>query len=142
MPWPTDEAAFRKLVQLGAELRQYHLMEHKNLEGLADMIDFPVVGDAMVTSKMTANSPGYVPSETMEGEGRVYINDTQYFEPVPLVAWEFYIGGYQPAQKWLKDRVGRTLSFEDIAHYQRIIVALLETERLMREVDGVGVFSK
>jgi hypothetical protein len=55
------------------------------------------------------------------------------------VAWEFYIGGYQPAQKWLKDRHGRTLSFEDILDYQKIIVALTETYRLMQEVDEVGV---
>ena len=48
--------------------------------------------------------------------GRVYINATQYFENVPEIAWSFYIGGYQPAQKWLKDRKGRALSFEDITH--------------------------
>jgi hypothetical protein len=57
---------------------------------------------------------------------------------VPLVAWEFYIGGYQPAQKWLKDRKGRELKFEDILHYQKIIVALTETKRLMKEIDEVG----
>ena len=69
--------------------------------------------------------------------GRVWINDKQYFDQVPLVAWEFYIGGYQPAQKWLKDRSSRTLSFDDILHYQKIIVALTETERIMKEIDGV-----
>lgn len=57
---------------------------------------------------------------------------------MPLVAWEFYIGGYQPAQKWLKDRKGRELKFEDILHYQKIIVALTETKRLMKEIDEVG----
>jgi hypothetical protein len=57
---------------------------------------------------------------------------------VPHVAWEFYIGGYQPAQKWLKDRHGRTLGFEDILHYQKIIVALTETQRLMQEIDKIG----
>ena len=71
--------------------------------------------------------------------GRVYINDTQFFQKVPLNAWEFYIGGYQPAQKWLKDRKGRALGFEDILHYQKIIVALTETDRLMKEIDLVGV---
>jgi len=54
-------------------------------------------------------------------------------------AWDFYIGGYQPAQKWLKDRRGRVLSFEDIRHYQQIIVALVETVRIMEEIDAVGV---
>ena len=71
--------------------------------------------------------------------GRVYINDFQFFQMVPLNAWEFYIGGYQPAQKWLKDRKGRTLEFDDILHYQKIIVALTETDRLMKEIDVVGV---
>ena len=51
---------------------------------------------------------------------------------------EFYIGGYQPAQKWLKDRKGRQLSFEDIQHYQKIIVALKEMDRVMKEIDGIG----
>lgn len=69
--------------------------------------------------------------------GRIWINDSQYFGDIPLVAWEFYIGGYQPAQKWLKDRRKRRLSYEDVSHYQQIIVALTETDRLMREIDGV-----
>ncbi len=58
---------------------------------------------------------------------------------VPLVAWKFYIGGYQPAQKWNKDRKGRELSFDDILHYQKIIVALNETDRLMKDIDKVGI---
>ena len=68
--------------------------------------------------------------------GRIWINDTQYFDNIPLTAWEFYIGGYQPAQKWLKDRRDRTLTFDDILHYQKVIVALTETERLMKEIDA------
>jgi len=71
--------------------------------------------------------------------GRVYINDTQYFANVPLTAWNFYIGGYQPAQKWLKDRKGRKLDFDDVLHYQKIIVALSETDRLMKEIDGIEI---
>ena len=54
---------------------------------------------------------------------------------MPLVAWEFLIGGYQPAQKWLKDRKGRALSFEDVMHYQKIIKILSETDRIMREIE-------
>ena len=71
--------------------------------------------------------------------GRIRINEEQYFDNIPLVAWEFYIGGYQPAQKWLKDRKGRTLSSADILHYQKIIVALFETDRLMKEIDKIGI---
>ncbi|WP_165698006.1 type ISP restriction/modification enzyme [Flavobacterium nackdongense] len=69
--------------------------------------------------------------------GKVYINETQYFDNVPEVAWNFYIGGYQPAQKWLKDRKERELSYEDILHYQKIIVALSETDRIMKEIDTI-----
>ena len=57
---------------------------------------------------------------------------------IPKTAWNFYIGGYQPAQKWLKDRKDRTLEFDDILHYQKIIVALTETDRIMKEIDKIG----
>ena len=67
--------------------------------------------------------------------GRVRINEKQYFDNVPLTAWEFYIGGYQPAQKWLKDRKGRKLSSDDINHYEGIIAILMETNKLMKEID-------
>ena len=82
------------------------------------------------------------PADTPPKEGnrgKVYINDTQYFANVPEIAWNFYIGGYQPAQKWLKDRKGRKLEFEDILHYQKIIVALSETDRLMKEIDNIEI---
>ena len=72
-------------------------------------------------------------------DGNVFINEEQYFANFPELAWNFYIGGYQPAQKWLKDRKGRELSYEDILHYQKIIVALSETGRIMKEIDGVVV---
>jgi hypothetical protein len=68
--------------------------------------------------------------------GRVWINDRQYIEGVPETAWAFPIGGYLPAQRWLKDRIGRTLGYEEQAEYQRIIWALIETKRLMGEIDG------
>jgi len=68
--------------------------------------------------------------------GRVWINERQYFEPVAESAWAFPIGGYLPAQRWLKDRMGRTLGYEEQAEYQRIIWALLETGRLMGEIDA------
>ena len=67
-------------------------------------------------------------------DGKVYINETQYFGDVPEVAWNFYIGGYQPTQKWLKDRKNRTLSFEDIEHYQKIIKVLDETEKVISKI--------
>ena len=68
------------------------------------------------------------------------INQSQYFEGVALNVREFFIGGYQSAQKWLKDRKGKILGFEEILHYQKIIVALSETDHLMREIDLVFKF--
>ena len=75
------------------------------------------------------------PPRSGEDLGRVQINPDQWFEGVPQVAWEFHIGGYQPAQKWLKDRKGRALSFDDVIHYQKIIKILIETDRIMREIE-------
>ena len=69
------------------------------------------------------------------GENKVYINDTQYFDNVPKEAWDFYIGGYQPAQKWLKDRKGKALSYDDIVHYQKIIKVLQATYEEMTKID-------
>jgi len=66
-------------------------------------------------------------------EIQLWISDQQHFDGVPSFAWDFYIGGYQPAQKWLKDHKGRDLTFEDILHYQKIILVLFETERQMQD---------
>ncbi|MBK6408809.1 MAG: hypothetical protein IPF78_03755 [Flavobacteriales bacterium] len=110
----------------------------------------PVGGNA-VTRKMSKKSIGWEasgpPSRVMPGMtarsdasvGRVWINDEKHFDGVPEAARNFYIGGYQPAQKWLKDRHGRTLTFDDLRHYQRIIVALTEMGKVMEEVDSAGV---
>ena len=70
----------------------------------------------------------------------VYVNKSECFHDVPELAWEFYIGGYQPAQKWLKDRKGTILSADDIKHYRKIIRALTETDRIMKEIDEVFKF--
>jgi hypothetical protein len=70
-------------------------------------------------------------------DGNVYINENQYFGGVPEVTWDFYIGGYQPAQKWLKDRKGRELTNEDIEHYQKIIIVLSETDKIMQKIKEI-----
>ncbi len=69
--------------------------------------------------------------------GRVYVNRKQFFEGVPKEIWEFHIGGYRVCEKWLKDRKDRKLSSDEIDHYQKIVVALSETIRLMREIDEI-----
>ena len=64
----------------------------------------------------------------------MYINPTQYFDNVPIAAWEQAIGGYHPAEKWLKDRKGRALTQDDLRHYQRIILALVKTRKVMERI--------
>jgi hypothetical protein len=143
------------LVKLGGEIRQIHLLESPTVEKY--ITQYPIDGDNQITKPLfrislpplenssdgenspppEGNNTGNPESSGNPKVGRVYINDTQYFNNVPEIAWNFYIGGYQPAQKWLKDRKGRTLEFEDILHYQKIIVALFETDRLMKEIDGI-----
>jgi hypothetical protein len=68
---------------------------------------------------------------------QVWINNTQYFDHVPTKTWEFYIGGYQSAQKWLKDRRERTLNFQDIQHYQKMITALYQTSKIQRKINEI-----
>ena len=125
IPYPKDKEIFWQFVKLGSEIRQTHLMESPPLKSFIK--DYPFVGDGdNVVEKLD-----YI-------DGNVYVNSIQYFEGVPQIAWEFFIGGYQPAQKWLKDRRGNKLEYDDIIHYKRIIVALKETERLMKEIERVG----
>ncbi len=133
VPFPTHPKTFWKLVELGRQIREIHLLESPVVEKF--ITQYPIDGDNIVEKPMFVIQNGAKQSE--ESLGNVYINSTQYFANVPVTAWNFYIGGYQPAQKWLKDRKGRVLDFEDILHYQKIIVALTETNRLMKEVDKV-----
>ncbi|TAF65020.1 MAG: DNA methyltransferase [Cytophagales bacterium] len=124
VPYPKDVTTFWNLVKLGGQIRQIHLLESPTVENY--ITQYLIDGDNTV-------------SKVKYQDGKVYINDTQYFDNVPQIAWEFYIGGYQPAQKWLKDRKDRQLDFDDIFHYQKIIVALSETDRLMKEIDKIEI---
>lgn len=125
IPYPDDVKTFNALVAQGAKLRALHLMESKALD--IPITTYPVDGDHAVEA---------INKNSYRG-GKVYINETQYFGEVPQVAWDFYIGGYQPAQKWLKDRKGRNLSIPDVEHYQRIIIALRDTATVMQEIDKI-----
>jgi predicted helicase len=120
VPYPEDQKEFNSLTKLGAELRGLHLMEDGRLNKF--ITTYSETGDNEV-------------SGVEYKDGKVYINENQYFGNVPELIWNFYIGGYQPAQKWLKDRRSRNLTNADIEHYQKIIVALTETDRIMKEID-------
>ena len=125
VPYPKDKKTFKALVALGTELRLLHLLESPKVTQF--ITTFPVMEGNQEVEKIKYEN------------GKVWINKLKYFGNVPEIAWNFYIGGYQPAQKWLKDRKGRELIDEDIQHYQKIIVALSETARIMKEIDKVGV---
>lgn len=125
IPYPKDQAEFEHFRSFGNQLRELHLM-HNVPES---PVTFPNAGSMQVDALRWEwnKDDGY--------SGNVYINETQCFEGVPAEAWNFYIGGYQPAQKWLKDRKGRTLSFDDIEHYRKIISVLKETKEI---IDKIG----
>lgn len=122
IPFTKDKTIFNQLVNYGEELRKLHLLETTGTSEI--IVKYPIGGDNKV-EKIRYES------------NKVRVNDTQYFDNVPQIAWEFYIGGYQPAQKWLKDRKDRLLNSDDVLHYQKMIVALAETDRIMKEIEGV-----
>jgi len=135
IPYPKDKNTFFQLVKLGGEIRQIHLLESPKVENY--ITTYPKDGDNTITTKVTKKD--WELFDEVKQLGRIWINEEQYFDNIPLTAWEFYIGGYQPAQKWLKDRKELTLEFDDILHYQKIIVALSETDRLMKEIDVIEI---
>lgn len=124
IPYPKNAEQFYSVAAKGADLQKIHLMNDSSSWPMK--VTFPIVGDNMV------DKLSYV-------DGKIFINTTQYFDNVSELVWNFFIGGYQPAQKWLKDRKGRKLDYQDILHYGHIIYALQETGRLMREIDEIGV---
>lgn len=129
IPYPENKAEFERIVSIGNKLRKLHLME----EIPPQKTSFDIEGDNVVTDvKYEKEFPGQAGNDNY---GKVYINKTQCFANVPDLAWNFYIGGYQPAQKWLKDRKNRTLTYDDISHYRKIIAILLETHKLMQKLD-------
>jgi len=145
VPLTGDKKLFRVLCSKGKDLVALHLLDSPKLS--RPITRYPVPGDDLVAK----GHPRYVaPGEPGPGtekplkKGRVYISPDaprsgakgQYFEGVPPEVWEFHIGGYQVCEKWLKDRRGRNLSYDDLTHYRVLVVALAETIRLMAEIDA------
>lgn len=144
VPYPKDRDEFWQLVDLGTRLRELHLMKSSASQEINTT--FPEVGTDEVENKWVKFIKHVEAHEKIPGEkinlkgssiGDVFINPNQYFGNVPDTAWNFYIGGYQPAQKYLKDRKGRRLSSDEIEQYQKIITVLVETEKLMKEIDKI-----
>ena len=120
IPWPTSPVEFWDVSAKGTELRKLHLMEPAAIGSTP----FPF------TTLDSEEGDNVVDNPRFE-DGKVWVNTTQYFDSAPEVSWSLHIGGYQPAHKWLKDRKGRALTFDDVKHYQRILKILAETDRIM-----------
>lgn len=125
VPYPTQKEVFWNLVKFGGYLRQLHLLESEVLDD--PITCYPLLGTNVV-------------EKILYKDECVYINEIQYFKGVPKKVWEFYICGYQPAQKWLKSRKGLLLNQDDIQHYQIMITSIFETDRIMKEIDKVFIF--
>ena len=126
VPITTKRELFTELINVGQSLTSLHLMESQTEGGPSYLVE----GDDRVVEVRYAPTTGETP-------GRVYINKDQYFEGIPAETWNSTKGGYRPADKWLKDRKGQPLGYDDVSHYRRICAALTETTRLMRQVDQV-----
>ena len=124
VPLTGNLSLFAALAELGERLASLHLMESDG----DDTPAFPVMGSNRVDREQ------YTPP-SCDSPGRVYINCRQYFEGVAPETWDLSIGGYRPAEKWLKDRRRRTLSYDDVDHYRRVCAVLAETPRLMARID-------
>jgi hypothetical protein len=131
VPLTSDKELFSALARVGSELVAIHTTKSPKLSQFITRYEQP--GDHLVEKVLYVEPNPKVGIES----GRVYIDAVQFFEGVTKEIWEFHIGGYQVCEKWLKDRKGRTLSSDEIDHYQKIVVALSETIRIMREIDEI-----
>jgi predicted helicase len=122
VPLTANAALFWELVIKGDKLVKYHLMKETGTE----ISTYPIPGSDIVEQV-----------KYHENHQQIWINAEQYFDQVPQQIWNFYIGGYQVCQKWLKDRKGRQLNFDDISHYQNIISIISETINIMKNIDQI-----
>lgn len=126
VPLTSQIGLFQGLCKKGDRLVNLHLMKATG----SLRVTYPEPGDNQVEKVFYTDPKNNQP-------GRVYLNKTQYFEGIPPAVWHFYIGGYQVCQKWLKDRQGKILDYDDLTHYQNIVAALAETITLMQEIDAL-----
>ena len=129
VPFTADFDLFLTLAGLGKRLVDLHLLRSEELD--PPVARFEGHGDNCAAR---AKSQGF--RYDRPGE-RVYINEAQYFAPVPLELWEYRVGGYQVLGKWLKDRRERRLTLEEIKTYCRIVTAIRRTLALQKEIDAL-----
>lgn len=123
IPYPKNASEFFRLADLGKELRLWHTLKHDD----CDMANF--------ITEFNAENPDMTVDKLKYENETVFWSKTGSLKGVPQTVWEMYIGGYQPAQKWLKDRKGQTLTAADLEHYQKMILALSKTLEIMQQID-------
>ncbi len=131
IPYPKDRKEFARFAQLGSKLRAIHLMS--DIDDWEPTINFSQTGSGQISRKIADKD--FEITDEKRRIGRVWINESQYFSGLHESIWNYAVGGYSPAQKWLKDRVGLVLSYEDIRHYQLIICALTEADELIERIN-------
>ena len=122
IPFTNDYKTFQRLAILGEQLVEFHLLKSKLLEN--PLARYEGSGNNRVEKR-----------DYREKSNSVYINDSQYFDKIAPKVWNYYIGGYQVLDKWLKDRKGRVLSLEDQLHFRKMITALSQTIDIQKRID-------
>ncbi len=121
-PFTKEYRLFERLAELGAKLIDLHLLKPNALGEL--VAGFHDEGNGRVKKR-----------KYDEEKQRVYINETQYFDGIAPEVWDYYIGGYQVLDKWLKDRKDRVLSSDDLKHYCQVVTALTKTIEIQKKID-------
>jgi len=124
IPFTKDYKLFSKMAEYGKMLVELHLLESAELDH--PLAKFQGKGDNKA-EKLQFD----------EKEKRVYFNQTQYFEGVTKDIWQYYIGGYQVCEKWLKERKDKRLSLDDVKHYCKIVTSLQRTIEIQKSIDDV-----
>lgn len=124
IPFTKDYKLFKQLSEIGKRLIDIHLLKSHLLND--------------TSSRFEGNNSGLVKKVSYNSkEKRVYINEKQYFTNVELETWNYFIGGYQVLNKWIKDRKGKYLTDEEIKTYIKIVETLRQTIEIQKEIDEI-----
>lgn len=123
IPFTEDNNIFEKLSALGSELIAIHLLN--------TVTDYKY-GEFIGKGNNIVDKPNYI---NVKKEGKLYINSNQYFNDVPEQIYNFYVGGYQVLDKFLKDRKGKELSTDEVETLEKVIKAIAFTIDQMKKID-------
>jgi len=126
--YPDNAEVFWEFTELGSQLKQIHSL--KKIKSDIFITEFSVKGNCIIS-----NPHFEMYSSKKNSYGRLYINESQFFENVPETTWTFTVQNHQPAQKWLEDKKGQKMNLDDIIYYQKILFALSETDRLVSKIN-------